>query len=237
MVNFQDIVSLKIDMEDIKTALRRALNLNFKDNLRDRSLLVALDSKIRGFLGEIAIQKYLEENNIIIEKGNTNVLNQNSNIDIDIKYKGKILEIKTSLIPRNFENLCNVIEKGDIKIIKRKKKIEDENINIHIQIYYNCIREDRDRFLEELEEKDKEEFKNQFNGLSLEDIITFMKLDSYIGKIFFVAWIDKETLIKNIHTLYTQNPTWKFGYKEFWTCKIKDCNPPKSLIDYLKGLE
>ena len=58
---------------------------------------------------------------------------------------------------------------------------------------------------------------------------------SYIERSYFVGWIDRATLINNIEK--KKNKTWKFGYREFWECKLKsEAKKPKDIVDYLKKL-
>ena len=65
--------------------LSLAKEQNFIDNLRDRHVNVQFDSKLRGYIGEIALKKWFLENNIKITT--TNYFEEDIGIDVDFEYK------------------------------------------------------------------------------------------------------------------------------------------------------
>lgn len=52
------IVPIPLPKKEILTALTTALQQNFIDNLRDRHPNVDLDSKLRGYVREVAFKKW-----------------------------------------------------------------------------------------------------------------------------------------------------------------------------------
>ena len=133
-----DIIKVEIDKRDLEQAILHAKNSNFIDNLRERDRFVAFDSKIRGFLGEIAIVKLLINSGLRIN--NINKLEEGENEDVDIFISNKHcsnikIEVKTSLFPDKWKTLDELIENADIKIIKREKSFYDIKADVYVQIY------------------------------------------------------------------------------------------------------
>jgi len=144
---YKDIMKLDLIPDDIIVAIEKAKEQNFIDNLRNRHINVQFDSKLRGYIGEIALKKLFFDNNIIITT--TNYFEEDIGIDVDFEYKGLDLELKTSLIPDADKSLQNVFNKRDIKLIRRTRKIEDLKSDIHIQIFYNQFTNKKDLWLQE----------------------------------------------------------------------------------------
>ena len=153
MMNKNNIINVEINKRDLEQAILHSLNTSFIDNLRKRNKFVAFDSKIRGFLGEIAITKLLIDSGIKIN--GIDKLNEGENEDIDIFISNQFspnikIEIKTSLFPDKWKTLDELIENADIKIIKREKSFYDIKADVYVQIYYNFYRQERDDFLKSL---------------------------------------------------------------------------------------
>ena len=51
---FKEIVKLNLTKDDVIAAIAKSKEHNFIDNLRDRHINVQFDSKLRGYIGEIA---------------------------------------------------------------------------------------------------------------------------------------------------------------------------------------
>ena len=210
--------------DDLVAAIAHARNENFIDNLRDRNIFVAFDSKIRGYLGEISISKYFKENGIVVSS--VDRMEDGDSMDLDFAVIGKNnrelrIECKTSLIPDAWANLEEVIKNGDIKIIKREQYFYQVPIDIHVQIYFNQFRRARDNFLSSIEGKP--------DDYTDDELIQKMKLDSL--REVFIAWMDKESLDEFLR--HQKYKTWKFGYRQFWRCPLQISKPPKDLPDYL----
>lgn len=245
MITIDDIIKLEVDEKIIKESIKKAIENNFIDNLRCRHPNVQLDCKIRGYIGEMAIKKFFKKNNIFFDKTDY-LTDEMGNIDIDLLYKNKYsLEIKTSLVPDNFVNnedkpldrIKKCIDNFDIKLIKRSNKIEDIKADIHIQIYYADLRRSKDEYLSNLDiNVGNIGLKNIDNNMDIVNLIyERFRAYSYIERSYFVGWIDKTTLINNITK--KKNKTWKFGYREFWKCKLKnEAKKPKDIIAYLTEL-
>lgn len=231
MVTTSDLIKLPITKLDVIDALNKALSQTFTDNLRSRPKTVQLDCKIRGYLGEIALKNWFTNNGIHFSQ--TNYLVDGSELDIDLAYEvNEItynLETKTSLVPDNYKTLSNSIERCDIKLIKRATRIEDLEGDMHLQIYFNFLRKERDTWLTS----------QSPNWNNISDIYATLQLDKYIENTYFVGWIDKPTLIIQINSLPVKYRTWTFpgSQKYFWACNIKNkAKCPIEIISYVKSL-
>ena len=119
----------------------------------------------------------------------------------------------------------------DIKLIKRKKNIEDLQGDIHLQIYFNQKRKAKDDWL-----------LAQTINIDEENIdVLFEKLlcRCYRNTIYFVGWIDKISLIEKINSLPPVKQTWTFANakRDFWNCKISESRKPIELLNYLLSLQ
>lgn len=221
-----NIIKIKLDQDKIFECIEKALKNQFIDNLRERTEIIRLDTKIRGYIGETSILFLLQKYGIKASK--TNLISADGNstdIDIYLQKTNTCLEIKTSLIPDKWGNIENCIEKGDIKIIKRTPCIENLKGDYHLQIYFNCLKEKREQYLNNLQLTSEINIKKLYNILKLDKI-----------KCYFIAWIAKEDLIKYIKKLIAEgvSPIWEYGKREFWKCPIKICKDPFLLIKELK---
>jgi hypothetical protein len=222
-VIFKDIVKLSLTKDDVIAAIAKAKEQLFIDNLRARHVNVQFDSKLRGYIGEIALKKWFLDNNIKINT--TNYFEEDIGIDVDFEYKGLDLELKTSLIPDADKTLQNVFNKRDIKLIRRTRKIEDLKSDIHIQIYYDQLTNKKDQWLQEQE-----------IDISLDDhkyLYDAFLAKEFITRIYILGWIDKDTLIERMNKLKGYEKSWRHARRRFWVCKLRDCFPPMSLIKYL----
>ena len=222
-MKYQDVQKIALTKEDIIEAITKAQEQNFIDNLRDRHINVQFDSKLRGYIGEIALKKWFLENNIKITT--TNYFEEDIGIDVDFEYKGLDLELKTSLIPDADKTLQNVFNKRDIKLIRRTRKIEDLKSDIHIQIYYDQLTNKKDEWLQEQD--------IDIDSDDCEYLYDAFLAKAYITKTYLVGWIDKDTLTERINKLKGYEKSWRHARRRFWVCKLKECNPPQSLIKYL----
>ncbi len=224
---YNQILKIKISKEEVKQAIIKAKSQDFIDNLRNRHINVAFDSKLRGYIGEICLKKWFFNNGITIET--QNYLDDGLSMDIDFSFKGLDIELKTSLIPDIDGDLQTVFNKRDIKLIKRENQIENLKGDIHIQIYYEHQTKKKDNWL-----------KKQEINLASDDIDYLY--DSFLGRAylertFLFCWIDKPTLVSRINSLPINKRVWGFAKREFWVCPLKNSNPPLELITYLKTYE
>ena len=202
---------------------------SFLDNLRDRHPNVRFDCTLRGYIGELAMKKWLVENGINPDK--TDYLADGDNIDVDFLVKGKNVELKTSLIPDVDETLERVLSKRDIKLIRRGcDSVEQLRGNIHVQIYFNLKTKERDCWL-----KSKQV---NINNADDEFLYDAFGASVYKDNIYFVAWIDKNTLIKRIYSLPIEKRYWSFrnSQRQFWLCKLLYSHKPIDLLAYLQKL-
>jgi hypothetical protein len=155
---------------------------------------------------------------------------EDDQVDIDFFYKGKNMELKTSLVPDADQTIQNAVLNRDLKLIKREGKIENLRGDIHLQVFFNQKRKAKDNWLKTL----------KIDFISKDPKIIYNSICAWRYKedMFFVGWIDKSTLIERIHSLLEQERTWTFqkSKREFWTCKIQNCHKPSELIDYLKSI-
>ncbi len=218
-------IQIPLDKDEVMQALEKAIHSNFIDNLRNRHPNVALDSKLRGYVGGVAFKKWLKQNGIAIEQ--SNVYDETSGIDIDFIYKGLHIELKTSLLPDADQCLEKAIERRDIKLIKRQgNTIEELNGDLHVQMIFNQLRMRKDEWLE----------KQRINlKVELEEIYNRIAAYRYEKDCYLVGWIDKKSLVKQIQNKATPLQKWKYGMREFWCCNLeKEAKRPKTLISYLK---
>jgi hypothetical protein len=222
-VKYQDILQLELNKDDVIEAIAKAKENNFIDNLRDRHVNVQFDSKLRGYIGEIALKKWFLENDIKITT--TNYFEEDIGIDVDFEYKGLDLGLKTSLIPDADRTLQNVFKSRDIKLIRRTRKIEDLKSDIHIQIFYDQLTNKKDQWLQEQE--------IDINSDDFEYLYDAFLAKAYITKTYFFGWIDKDILTERINKLKGYEKSWRHARRRFWVCKLRDCFPSLSLIKYL----
>ena len=57
-MNINDIIKLQVSKEDVLEAIQKAKWHSFIDNLRDRHINIQFDSKLRGYIGEIALKNW-----------------------------------------------------------------------------------------------------------------------------------------------------------------------------------
>lgn len=229
MVTTKDFVNIRLSKDEILLCMQKARDNKFLDNLRNRHPNVQFDCKVRGYVGEMAIRKWFESENIDIEA--SDYIEGDDSIDIDFKVKGRNIEIKTSLIPDKDGSLDNVLEKRDIKLICRNNQpIEQLRGDIHVQIYFRQRTRKKDEWLKKQRVNVKKD--------GLETLYGSFRADAYINTTYIVAWIDKDSLVERISKMPENDRQWSFkgSFRRFWTCKLKQANQPKSLIDYLRGL-
>jgi hypothetical protein len=233
-VTYQDIVALPLTQQDVLQAIERAQQCNFLNNLRQRHPNIEFDCKIRGFIGETAFQRWLASHRIYFQQ--THYRADATGIDVDFLYayadKSLNLELKTSLIPDEWRNLPNCIEKGDIKLIRRgKQPIEALHGDIHVQIYYRQRRKAKDKWLSQ----QKVDVYNWKPGTLYE----FLLGRAYLDNIFLVGWVDKSMLVNNLGGVPIQQSTWQFSGsgRKFWRCNIaRHALKPMELVTYLQAL-
>lgn len=229
-VNRNDICKLHISKAQILTCIQKALSVGFIDNLRNRHPNVQFDSKLRGYIGEIAITTWLKKFGIQPEISNT--FNSKSNMDVDLMMtvlgKPQKIEIKTSLIPDNDKSLINALQNRDIKLIKRgNKTISELESDVHIQVFFNQIARKKDRWLL----KQSIDFENP----DVESIYYKTAAYRYQKDIFLVGWTHKQAL-EILHSPKEMVWSFKGAQRKFWRCNIaKDAFAPITLIPFLKS--
>lgn len=230
MVRLNDFIKLPVTRNEIATALIQAIQSEGVgiDNLRHRARMVTMDCKIRGYIGEIALRKWFNQYGVTFEKAD--FYDDDSNMDIDLLYLGRRqynFEVKTSLVPDSYQNLTGVIQRADIKIIKRTNDIESVSGDIHIQIYFDFLRKVRDNELKSLPQ----------NLSDPRQIYSAMKLDEYCDNTYFVAWIDKPSLIAYINSQYRKTWTFPYAKRDFWRCPIGEiAKKPIEIVPYISSL-
>lgn len=234
-MNINDIILLNVSREDVLEAIRKAKNHNFIDNLRNRHIIVSFDSKVRGYLGEIAIEKWLVNNGI--DRFCTNAMEDNMyacDIDLEIisgsnRYN---CEIKTSKTPDyTHNNMQRVINDCDIKIIKRRQGNNiDIDRDIYIQIYYRFPTQEHDRFLINRYEQ------SGINISSNDDAIyETYEYERYLNNIYFVAWEERNNITQRLQNMSLADRVYTIGMRTFYTCKLRDSIEPIRLIDFINN--
>ena len=241
MITLDDCIKLKITESEICEIIRLifAKDFNKRDNLRDRhSNALKKGFKTCGI--EFVKSDYMSDDS--------------GNIDIDLLFQTKTkaisLEVKTSLVPDYLEKVAqdnidkriqSVINGCDIKLIKRNNEsFTDLKGDIHLQIYFADYTKKKDKFLESkiilALNKEFQTIDDSVDYLAKE-ISKAIYAEFYIERTFFVGWIDKETLIKQLEHKQHNQQTWTFPNSKrfFWTCKSKDeARKPIDKIEKLK---
>ena len=72
----------------------------------------------------------------------------------------------------------------------------------------------------------------------IDELFDKMLARCYRNSTYFVAWIDKPTLIENVNNLPDADKTWSFkdSQKQFWKCKVINSKNPIKLINFLKNI-
>ena len=231
MITKLDSICISVIDDEIKSVMEKArtqLFISKRDNLRNRHANIQYDCILRGYIGEFAITKWMNEQGIFFDK--TNYKEEGDNVDVDFLYKGLNIELKTSLIPDADYLLENAIAKRDIKLIKRAEGIENLQGDIHLQILFNQRRSAKDEWLASRI--------IDIENTNIEELFDKMLARCYRNTTYFVAWIDKETLIENIIRTPEPDQLWSFkeSKRQFWNCKIINSKKPIDLPEYLKNL-
>ena len=231
MITKANIICIPLTDDEIKTVMEKArkqLYISKLDNLRTRHANIQYDCILRGYIGEYAITKWLAQHDIAFDE--TNYMNEDENIDIDFLYKGKNIELKTSLIPDVDVVLEKSIACRDIKLIKRENDIIHLRGDIHLQIFFDQKRKAKDEWLTSriinLEQ------------IEIDELFDKILAKCYRNTTYFVGWIDKPTFVTKINSLPEADRTWTFknAHKLFWNCKIIDCKKPADLPADLKNI-
>ena len=249
------IVHIPLTKEEILSALKTALQQNFIDNLRNRHPNVALDSKLRGYVGELAFKKWAKSHDIEFKQ--SNIKDYSSGMDIDFVFENASkkldIELKTSLIPDVDQDLQEMMNRRDIKLIRRQgKSIQELDADIHVQIVFKQMRLRKDDWLKKQEIdfsgfstlrlksgfstslEDQSDTTLEDQEFKLERIYNQLAAFRYEKDTFLIGWIDKPSLIKQINEKPQHLQKWKYGKREFWCCNLeKDAKKPVSLIKYL----
>lgn len=240
-------VNILLTKEEVMTCLAQALNQNFIDNLRNRHPNVALDSKLRGYVGELAFKKWMKQHEI--EFSNSNIHDESSGMDIDFVFetsKRRIeLELKTSMLPDADATIQCAMQRRDIKLIKRgNQRIEDLKSDVHVQIIFKQLRVRKDEWLKKRptrllpRRKSRSMTHTSLDDDFLEKIYQDFAAFRYESDTYLVGWIDKPTLIQQIKNKAEHMQKWKYGMREFWTCNmLREANKPIELVDYLNAIQ
>lgn len=222
------LVNIPLEKSEVLLALEKAHQSNFIDNLRNRHPNVQLDSKLRGYVGELAFSKWMAQHGIHFESSNQ--LEVESGMDIDFQFQGKDkllqIELKTSLIPDADEIFEEVLRKRDIKLIRRgNQPIEELSGDLHVQFFFKQLRIRKDEWLK----KQVIDFTD-----SLEKVYQKLAAFRYETDTYFLRWIDKASLIKQIQQKPLHMQEWKYGQRAFWCCNLlEEAKMPNELIHYL----
>lgn len=239
-------VNIPLQKAEVMQALQQALQHSFIDNLRSRHPNVAFDSKLRGYVGEIAFRKWLNQNGIT--NFSCNHTDEESGMDVDflLSKNGEELhlELKTSLIPDADETFETLAEKRDIKLIRRQNQsIEALKGDVHVQLFFKQLRLRKDEWLKSrtnisdllVLERPPAGRAGSREAKVAEKIYREFAAYRYEKDTYLAAWIDKPTLIKQLAAKPPKQQKWKYGKREFWCCNLKrEAKPISKLVDFLK---
>ena len=226
-MKYSDIIKIILSKDEIFLAIDHAKKEDFLDNLRDRNEFVAFDSKVRGYMGELYFKNIFIDSKIKILKVDYAMEGLETDIDFELeKESGKVvsIECKTSLVPDVYGSIRNSINHCDIKIIRREKDYLQIPTDIHVQIYYDELRKQRDQYLSGIS--------GNVLSYSNEELFELLKLNDLTG--YFVSWIDRDSLNSYLGSLPIYERIWKFGYRSFWKCPLSMSKEPGQLIPYLR---
>lgn len=230
-MNINDVIQLEIEESDIYEAIGKAKNHVFIDNLRTRHPIVSFDSKVRGYLGEIALKKWLMTHNITNFRSNNIQNTYTCDIDLAIIQEGRTIncEIKTSKIPHGANgSLEQVIDMCDIKIIKRNNTNEVIIDNdVYLQIYYLLPTQEHDNFL--ISTYDNTGVDSSF---SVRQIYNTYDYFEYLDKTYFVAWDERNNIINKLNRMPVRERTYTISMRTFHSCKLYSALKPIDLIDF-----
>lgn len=232
-------VNIPLNKQEILSCLKKAIHKNFIDNLRHRHPNVALDSRLRGYVGELAFRKWMLENGISFS--DSNLQDESSGMDIDFVFttssKQLELELKTSLLPDADATIACTMKRRDIKLIKRgNQKIEGLKSDIHVQIIFKQLRIRKDEWLKKRKVISMSSCASDID-ITLENIYQELAAFRYETDTYLVGWIDKITLINQIQNKPIPQQTWKYGMREFWTCNLhRESKKPIELVQYLQAI-
>lgn len=241
------IVHIPLTKEEILPTLEKALQQNFMDNLRNRHPNVALDSKLRGYVGELAFKKWSKSHKVEFKQ--SNIKDYTSGMDVDFVFetssKKVDIELKTSLIPDVDQDLQEMVRLRGIKLIRRQEKtIEQLDADLHVQIVFKQLRMRKDDWLKKqaidlssFSDPNSDELVEELEDrkMNLEKIYKQLAAYRYKTDTFLMGWIDKPSLVKQIHEKPQHLQKWKYGMREFWCCNLgDDAKKPLTLIEYLK---
>ena len=199
--------------------------------MRYRTPIVAFDSNIRGKIGELCITKYLFANGIRDCKTHINEYTYGCNIDIQV---GNLWgEIKTSNIPNGAADLRGVINRCDIKIIKRSNlsnNVIELDRDFYIQVYFDCLTRERDDFLNNTFMQNNMRIPND-----PEAVYRLYNCSFYLDNTYFFAWNNKESIEEYLGTLRPNNRTYNISFRSFWRCPLVYAKSPVSIIDYFSN--
>ena len=95
MVTGADKINIILTEAEVKHAIQKTTQnpgIFQRDNLRTRHPNIQFDCMLRGYIGELAIRKCLQQFGIALEA--TNVRPEGESMDIDFLYKGKTSNLK-----------------------------------------------------------------------------------------------------------------------------------------------
>lgn len=229
-MKFNDIIKLNIEKGDVIEAIEKAKRHQFLDNLRRRSPIVAFDSKVRGYLGEIAIKKWLIDHGVTDFR--TRGLDEHScDVDLDIILNNTDIscEIKTSKIPDSIGTLEKVVNSCDIKIIKRNDFIMADR-DVYIQIYYNLLTKVHDKVL--IYRYSETGVGADSNAELIYETYSYWR---YLDNTFFVAWDHKSNIEDRLLSLPEDKRTYSISMRTFYSCPIRCSCEPDQIIEYIKN--
>lgn len=195
------IEKIKLNEIEISRGLSKAMSLKMDDNLRDRSHLLKIDTSLRGFLCEIAFEKWCNYNNIRVTKGGFDKFLRH---DIDFKCNEVTIDVKSSMVPSSDKGWDDII-KRDIKLTKgsREPFLLSE---IYAQFYIYGYTKSREKQLSEIK---------SFDAASLYELL---KLDVYKESIYFVSWVSKPKWMQWINK--QPKKTYSMNNRDFWKCPM-----------------
>lgn len=214
------------------TATKKNANVHYTGFMH-RSPMKMLDDFFRGDLAKSVFKRFLTSSGItnvvdyddVRTDGFTNPRLREWHIYVN---DDKKIEINSSVIPPKW-GLSGIVQSGDIKITKQGPSPFDLTYDIAVQMYFEPI-----KGYDIL----KESLIGSLNENNAQTLLPDI-LDAYdrYRVVIGVAWASQND-VENFRLENVRNhrqPTWSFNDsdREYWACKIKDCNPFTTIITYL----
>jgi len=235
MIQAKDVIAIQLALvkEEIDfayhTAYQKSINRNTANTWqKNRSAFRKFTDLFAGDLAKNLVRYWAKQQNILLtDYDQIRTDNFNKPDEFDLRYKDKIIEVKSS-IEKHTSVVENLIQKRRIIIYSQK-----EFAAIIIQVFYVFENEEGKSFFSDTELLNDANFKEKHQIFTRQDFVSsFIK---HAPKAFLMGFLTKEMAQDK------KNEVFKYGNKEIEGDKereyldffVKDGFPLEELIDFL----